>query len=296
MLKRLVKLVGCGIGLLVALFILLLIWTMATNDPEELKRISDEEYSNTKVTTEEKVVESETKTKANTTEKENQKNNEEDDKYEDEYAGYEDQFIFPGSSHRIIPDSEIENKTQEELRLGRNEIFARYHYIFESDDLNTYFRDEVEWYTPGSTKNGFDNSNIELNSIEKKNIENIKKFEDGSNNSNRIDSNYNNPEINETDVPTADYDFTVLNTIPSDGAKIKLFGTVTDKTESSVYLKLENGKIVKCVDAQVAESEYTISDYVDYDQELVVFGTYDAGGNASNGYCVDVEWLGTPAY
>ncbi len=57
------------------------------------------------------------------------------------------------------------------LRIVRNEIFARYGYIFKSQDLKDYFLKQ-EWYKPI-----FRNVNRYITDIEKQNIDSIKKYE-----------------------------------------------------------------------------------------------------------------------
>jgi hypothetical protein len=60
-----------------------------------------------------------------------------------------------------------------ELRILRNEIFARKGYIFKSEDLNAYFSD-FEWYNPRFTSDEIDTY---LSEIDKKNIEVIANYE-----------------------------------------------------------------------------------------------------------------------
>ena len=72
---------------------------------------------------------------------------------------------------QTIPDFVLKGKSANELRLMRNEIFARYGYIFISQDLSDYFGTKL-WYKPT-------NSNVDdkLTAIDKSNIEQILKFE-----------------------------------------------------------------------------------------------------------------------
>jgi hypothetical protein len=68
----------------------------------------------------------------------------------------------------------IENLNQlpkEELKIMRNEIFARHGYIFKADDLTNYFS-EQDWYNPQ-----FNDISDRLTPIEKENIGLIKQFE-----------------------------------------------------------------------------------------------------------------------
>lgn len=63
---------------------------------------------------------------------------------------------------RKLTLGELEGISSEELRIMRNEIFARHGYIFVSGDLQEYFM-QKPWYKP-STKT------VRLNSIEQYNI------------------------------------------------------------------------------------------------------------------------------
>lgn len=54
------------------------------------------------------------------------------------------------SSFEFLSEEALKAKNKEDLRLLRNEIFARKGYVFKSDDLNTYFKTKT-WYTPDAT-------------------------------------------------------------------------------------------------------------------------------------------------
>lgn len=86
-------------------------------------------------------------------------------------------YILPSGSERISAD-DLENLSDADIRIARNEIFARHGLIFESDDLNMYFSNQ-EWYH-GTTR---DADSIELSSVERKNLDTILNYEnskDGS--------------------------------------------------------------------------------------------------------------------
>ena len=72
---------------------------------------------------------------------------------------------------QLIPAYVLKGKSKAELRLTRNEIFARYGYIFESSDLKAHFS-EKPWYKPSKTT-----VEKELTAIDKANIERIREFE-----------------------------------------------------------------------------------------------------------------------
>ncbi|KXX67041.1 YARHG domain-containing protein [Flammeovirga sp. SJP92] len=51
------------------------------------------------------------------------------------------------ASSKILNEKDIQNLSQKELRIMRNEIFADYGYIFKSADMKHYFS-SFEWYKP----------------------------------------------------------------------------------------------------------------------------------------------------
>ncbi len=75
------------------------------------------------------------------------------------------------ASCRLLNNNDLECLTKKELRLMRNEIFARYSYKFKSIDLQKHFLSK-KWYRGYA-------SNVDryLTDIEKKNIEIISQFE-----------------------------------------------------------------------------------------------------------------------
>ncbi|WP_338751812.1 YARHG domain-containing protein [Bacillus sp. FJAT-52991] len=79
-------------------------------------------------------------------------------------------YILPHSDYTYLTYSDIAGLTKSELRLARNEIFARHGYIFNSKDLQNYF-ERQSWYSPNPNFNG------NLSSLEKQNIEFIKSYE-----------------------------------------------------------------------------------------------------------------------
>lgn len=71
----------------------------------------------------------------------------------------------------LLQNNQLQGKTLEELQLLRNEILARKGYVFSSDIYSKYFENQ-SWYKPVLS-----NDKIELNAIEKQNVELIKNFE-----------------------------------------------------------------------------------------------------------------------
>ena len=87
-------------------------------------------------------------------------------------------FIFPDSDKRKLKESELTGLTDEELRIARNEIFARKGFIFTSD-LKDYFNSK-KWYQDIKVKISSDKFNYDtmLNSYEKANYKLIQKVEE----------------------------------------------------------------------------------------------------------------------
>jgi hypothetical protein len=79
--------------------------------------------------------------------------------------------IFPEASQRKLTDLEIMNLSKRELKIMRNEIFARHGYIFKTNDMSEYFGGQ-HWYAPR-----FNDVTDKLSKIEKENIQLIKKYE-----------------------------------------------------------------------------------------------------------------------
>jgi len=74
--------------------------------------------------------------------------------------------IFPDSSDRKLTNAEVEALTKAQLRLARNEIFARYGYVFQSEDLRQHFA-KLSWYKPDPSYTG---SIDIMNEVEKYNV------------------------------------------------------------------------------------------------------------------------------
>lgn len=76
-------------------------------------------------------------------------------------------------NEKFTPPYIIANFNERELRILRNEIFARRGYQFKSKDLHEYFS-QFEWYKPLYSENEITNY---LDEVDQHNIEVIKKFE-----------------------------------------------------------------------------------------------------------------------
>ena len=55
--------------------------------------------------------------------------------------------MLVGSDTRYISESELKNLTKEEVRIARNEIYARHGRKFDDKTLSNYFK-QFDWYKP----------------------------------------------------------------------------------------------------------------------------------------------------
>lgn len=84
-----------------------------------------------------------------------------------------DEYVMPMSEYYRLKKKDLVNFTDNELFLGRNEIYARHGYCFENWSLQQYFK-QCSYYH-ATAKKTFEES--ELSEIEKANIQTIKKME-----------------------------------------------------------------------------------------------------------------------
>ena len=89
----------------------------------------------------------------------------------------EDDFIIPDSDKRKIKEDDLKDLTQWELRIARNEIYARKGRIFDKKEIREYFKGK-DWYKGKIKSKTFDKKEEELlSSTEIENINFIKKYE-----------------------------------------------------------------------------------------------------------------------
>ncbi len=81
-------------------------------------------------------------------------------------------YILPGSDTTAVTEAQLASMDAAQIRLARNEIYARHGLIFKSADLQAYFQSKT-WYqgTVSST------SEIALNDVERSNIAFINAYE-----------------------------------------------------------------------------------------------------------------------
>ncbi|MCI5597029.1 MAG: YARHG domain-containing protein [Lachnospiraceae bacterium] len=83
-------------------------------------------------------------------------------------------YILPYSSTYALTYSDISHLTKSQLRLARNEIYARHGRMFSDDSLQNYFNSQA-WYTPLYSPSEFKES--WLSSVEVDNVAFIKSYE-----------------------------------------------------------------------------------------------------------------------
>ena len=85
-------------------------------------------------------------------------------------------YILPESGTKLLSTSDLQGLSAQQLRIARNEIYARHGRTFKDAELQNYFA-SCSWYKPNSAYN-YANENSNLNSIEKQNVITIKNYED----------------------------------------------------------------------------------------------------------------------
>lgn len=88
-----------------------------------------------------------------------------------------DDYILPDARDHVYTEQELGDLTPEELRVARNEIYARHGRKFKSDDLNLYFSGK-SWYEASVEPDGFDDGL--LNQNERDNLKVIQRMETAS--------------------------------------------------------------------------------------------------------------------
>lgn len=89
-------------------------------------------------------------------------------------SAYQD-YILPESSTRLLSASDIAGLSKEQLRIARNEIYARHGRLFTTEELQQYFNSK-SWYRGTISASSFSESM--LSQIEKDNIKLIQERED----------------------------------------------------------------------------------------------------------------------
>ena len=83
-------------------------------------------------------------------------------------------YIFYDSDTRYLTNEDLKGLSSWELRIARNEIYARRGRLFNDPSLQNYF-DSCSWYNGYISPNDFNDNS--LNKVEQYNVKMIKKYE-----------------------------------------------------------------------------------------------------------------------
>lgn len=86
-----------------------------------------------------------------------------------------DGYVFSDSASRLLTEADLEGKSADELRIARNEIYARHGRKFKDASLQNYFN-SCAWYSINGSYN-YSNDAANLNSIEQANTKFILQYE-----------------------------------------------------------------------------------------------------------------------
>ena len=83
------------------------------------------------------------------------------------------EYILPNSSETYLTAQDLEGLSKADLRIARNEIYARYGWVFEDETLRQHFESQ-SWYKTGDFGTVSDD---QLTELEKANRDLIISFE-----------------------------------------------------------------------------------------------------------------------
>ena len=85
-----------------------------------------------------------------------------------------EEYILPQSAESYLTEQQLAGLSAEQLRIARNEIYARYGWGFDDEGLREHFKNQ-SWYAIGC---GADVDDAQLSEVEKANRDLIKSIED----------------------------------------------------------------------------------------------------------------------
>ena len=94
----------------------------------------------------------------------------------DEQISHDAEYLLPNSDTVKLTRDDLRGFSKEDLRLARNELFARHGMIFGVTDLDNYFGSK-SWYQPTHSYDDFFDK-VEMNAIEEANLALIIAIED----------------------------------------------------------------------------------------------------------------------
>lgn len=177
-------LIGAAVLIIILIAIIVLLFIKG-NQPAKQDDITDKPVVTTEQTTETETSTEQTDRKDVTgqqeaSEKTSEVINKEDttgneDMGTDGAVGEEEtEYILPESASRLLTEADLENLTQEDLRIARNEIYARHGRKFLDEGLQEYFNGK-SWYNGTIEPNDFKEDM--LSEIERTNEDTIVNYE-----------------------------------------------------------------------------------------------------------------------
>jgi hypothetical protein len=85
--------------------------------------------------------------------------------------GSDSDYVIPNSDTRQLQPGDLQNLSAQQLRIARNEIYARHGRIFQDPALRAYFSGK-SWYRAVA-------GSVELSPVEQTNVQLIQSFETG---------------------------------------------------------------------------------------------------------------------
>lgn len=101
-------------------------------------------------------------------------------------AGSNNDYILPTSNSQYLTKADLSHLSTDELMLARNELYARYGYIFTTPKIKNYFESK-SWYNPTLDSSMW--TDAYFNSYEKANLALIVEVENGGSTSSSAGNN-----------------------------------------------------------------------------------------------------------
>ena len=152
--KKLITLfAGVGALVLLALAGVLVLGNLNKQDDDKNKQPSIEQNMSDESDEDEAIVEDDAQDESDDTE---------------ETVTLDSGYILPNSDKEKLTRADLAGLTKEQLRLARNEIYARHGMIFGVEDLDTYFATK-SWYKAKYSFSDFEDA-VEMSIVEEQNV------------------------------------------------------------------------------------------------------------------------------
>ena len=186
-------------------------------------------------------------------------------------------YILSESAARYLTQDDLKGLTEEQLRLARNEIYARHGYQFENEDLKSYFESK-DWYYAKFPREKF--LECFLNIYEKYNIQMILAAENGEEYTGDLTLGYGYEEISD-DVAesfSGDLDLTFFNDLCGQWDNAERTITITTETFDGFPYKLLKFEYSNM------NMQYQIALEVYYNHAIEIMNLVTDGQNIADGF------------